>query len=141
MLFNTIMDIDELRRANIRALEVEAGSPKLAADRLGMTYVQYVNLRDGAKDPRSGKKRGMRKETAWRFELAFGKPQGWLDTNHRQTVTGVSEPLPAPYMHPNETTRKIIALLDATDEAGRGVALYVVSKALKEYAADKANAA
>lgn len=76
------MDIDETRRANIRELEVISGSPKSAADRVGMTYVQYVNLRDGAKDARSGKPRAMRKETAWRFEDAFGKARGWLDTDH-----------------------------------------------------------
>lgn len=37
---------------------------------VGMSYAQYINLRDGAKDARSGKPRGMRKETAWRFENA-----------------------------------------------------------------------
>ncbi len=76
------MDIDDIRRANICALEKEAGSPKNAAECVNMTYAQYVNYRNGAKDYRSGKKRGMRKETAWRFEDAFGKPRGWLDTHH-----------------------------------------------------------
>jgi hypothetical protein len=76
------MDIDDIRRTNIRALEKEAGAPKSAADRVNMTYAQYINLRDGAKDPRSGKPRGMRKETAWRFEDAFGKQRGWLDQDH-----------------------------------------------------------
>lgn len=76
------MDIDDIRRENIRTLESTMGAPKDVADRVGMTYVQYVNLRDGAKDTRSGKRRGMRKETAWRFEDAFGKPRGWLDTDH-----------------------------------------------------------
>jgi hypothetical protein len=76
------MDIDEIRRINIRDLEKRAGSPRVIADLVGMTYVQYVNLRDGAKDPRSGKQRGMRKETAWRFEDAFQMPRGWLDTDH-----------------------------------------------------------
>lgn len=76
------MDIDEIRRANIRLLEAIAGSPKSAADRVGMTYAQYVNTRDGAKEAKTGKPRGMRKETAWRFEDAFGKDRGWLDTDH-----------------------------------------------------------
>lgn len=82
LLSNPIMDIDEIRRTNLRALEAIAGSPKDVAEGVGMTYAQYVNLRDGAKDGRSGKPRGMRKETAWRFEDAFGKARGWLDTNH-----------------------------------------------------------
>ena len=76
------MDIDDVRRENIHALEAMAGAPKDVADRVGMTYAQYVNLRDGAKDTRSGKPRGMRKETAWRFEDAFGMPRGWLDAPH-----------------------------------------------------------
>lgn len=76
------MDIDDIRRANIRALEREAGTPTLAAERLGMTYSQYLNYRNGAKEAKTGKVRGMRKETAWRFEDAFGKARGWLDTNH-----------------------------------------------------------
>lgn len=81
-LSNTGMDIDEVRRTNIRALENEAKSPTAAAEKVGMSYVQYVNLRDGAIDPRSKKRRGMRKETAWRFEDAFSKPRGWLDQDH-----------------------------------------------------------
>ena len=75
-------DIDEIRRENIRLLEREVGSPQGAADRVGMSYAQYVNLRDGAKDSKTGKQRGMRKETAWKFEDACGKPRGWLDQPH-----------------------------------------------------------
>jgi len=82
LLSNLKMDIDEIRRTNIRLLEAIAGSPRSAADRVQMTYAQYVNLRDGAKDARSRKPRAMRKETAWRFEDAFGKDRGWLDTDH-----------------------------------------------------------
>lgn len=79
------MDIDDIRRANIRLLEKEASSARAAADRVGMTYVQYVNLRDGAKDSETGKPRGMRKSTAWKFEDKFGKPRGWLDQDHSQS--------------------------------------------------------
>jgi len=76
------MDIDDIRRQNILELEHLAGSASTIAMRLGMSYAQFVNLRDGAKDQRSGKRRGMRKETAWRFEDAFSKPRGWLDMHH-----------------------------------------------------------
>lgn len=82
MLSNKSMDIDELRRTNICALEKEAGSPKKAAELVDMTYVQYLNYRNGAKETKTGKVRGMRKETAWRFEDAFNKPRGWLDQDH-----------------------------------------------------------
>lgn len=95
------MDIDDIRRANIRALELSVGSPTQAAKIAGMSGSQYTNLRDGAHDPRSGKKRGMRKETAWRFEDAFGKPRGWLDSPHPDYSTPpgntAQEPLPDAY--------------------------------------------
>ena len=135
------MDIDDIRRANILLLEKSAGSPKAAADKVGMTYAQYVNLRDGAKDPRSHKKRGMRKETAWRFEDNFGMGRGWLDTQHGAGGNSTAEPSAAPYVHPNETIRQIISLCEATDEAGRGMALMAVAQTLERYRPAKANAA
>lgn len=75
-------DIDEIRRRNICLLEAELGSPSIAAKTVGMTLAQYLNLREGAKDSKSGKPRGMRKETAWKFEDKTGKPRGWLDIDH-----------------------------------------------------------
>lgn len=74
------MDIDEIRRANIRALEQRLG-PDLAR-RAGMSPSQFYNLRDGAKDSKTGKRRGMRKETAWKIEDAAGVERGWLDRIH-----------------------------------------------------------
>lgn len=74
------MDIDEIRRANIRALEARHG-PRLAKA-AGMSPSQFYNLRDGAKDSKTGKPRGMRKETAWKIEDAAGAPRGWLDQDH-----------------------------------------------------------
>lgn len=100
------MDIDDIRRTNICLLESAAGSATIAADMVGMSYSQYINLRDGAKDPRSGKQRAMRKETAWRFEDAFGKPRGWLDTNH-DTDHKVESPL-APYVVKQSHARKLV---------------------------------
>lgn len=76
------MDIDDIRRANIKTLEAKAGSITAAAQKVDMTYAQWLNYRNGAKEAKTGKKRGMRKETAWRFEDAFGMPRGWLDTLH-----------------------------------------------------------
>lgn len=76
---NCGMDIDEIRRRNIRRLEQQHGAPSLAS-KSGMSLAQFYNLRDGAKDSRTGKRRGMRKETAWRIEDAAGVPRGFLDT-------------------------------------------------------------
>ena len=75
-------DIDQIRRENLLILEEEAGSPTAMAARVGMGYSQYINLRKGVKDSKTGKPRGMRKETARKIESAYGKPPGWLDIDH-----------------------------------------------------------
>lgn len=74
------MDIDQIRRDNIKQLAAVHG-PALAK-RAGMSPAQFYNLRDGAADSKTGKPRGMRKETAWRLEDAAGVERGWLDVAH-----------------------------------------------------------
>ena len=74
------------------------------------------------------------------MEEKLGLPVGYFQGATGQGLKA-AEPIAAPYIHPNETTRRIIAMLDETDEAGRGVALFAASQALKEYAASKGNAA
>ena len=75
-------DIDEIRRENMRLIESEAGGATEAATLCGMSPSQFANLRDGAKDSKTGKQRGMRKETARRIEASAKKPVGWLDIDH-----------------------------------------------------------
>lgn len=75
-------DIDAIRRENLQLLEREAGGPAEIARRIGMSQAQFTNLREGAKDSKTGKPRGMRKETARRIEASAGKPTGWLDAEH-----------------------------------------------------------
>lgn len=75
-------DIDQIRRENIKAIEDELGSASIAAKAIGMALAQFLNLRDGAKDSKTGKPRGMRKETAWKIEDGARKPRGWLDIDH-----------------------------------------------------------
>lgn len=82
-------DIDEIRRTNLLALEKLEGGTSAVAKRVGMSDSQFANLRDGAKDSRTGKPRGMRKETAWRFEDAFNKPRGWLDQDHSESLSSL----------------------------------------------------
>ena len=72
-------DIDEIRRKAMGILEKEAGGPVAAAKRAGMKYAQWANLRSGAFDSKTGKRRGMHKDTARKIEAAFGKQAGWLD--------------------------------------------------------------
>lgn len=89
----TVMkDIDEIRRENIRLIEQELGSAAIAAKSIGMGLAQYLNLREGAKDSKTGIPRGMRKQTAWKIEDGAKKPRGWLDIDH-STVEQNVQPL------------------------------------------------
>jgi len=74
-----MLDIDEVRRRAMLMLEKEVGGPVAAAKLAGMSHSQWANLRNGAPDSKTGKPRGMRKETARKIEAAFGKPECWLD--------------------------------------------------------------
>lgn len=80
------MDIDDIRRANITTLEQEFGGIAALANATGMSYTQCRNYRDGVPDSKTGKIRGMRKETAAKFERAGGKPPGWLDQLHSEVA-------------------------------------------------------
>jgi len=76
------MDIDQIRRDNICRLEKAFGGGAALAKIVKMSDSQYYNLRNGAKDSKTGKPRGMRRATAHRFEIACGKPPGWMDADH-----------------------------------------------------------
>jgi SOS-response transcriptional repressor LexA len=94
LLFNSRMDIDEIRRRNIRALEATHGASFLA-QKADMSLTQFYNLRDGAKDSRTGKPRGMRKETAWRIEDAAGVVRGYLDVLHDTETAAATNVIPS----------------------------------------------
>jgi hypothetical protein len=136
-------DIDEIRRANIRALEAELGGPVALSERLGMSLAQYLNLRDGAKDSRTGKRRGMRKETAQRFNECFGKPAGWLDTDHQVDAytlpSGVIDFKAAQNSAEYEAVRKLAGLMISMSPEGRAVLLYEEGKIAEQFPVLKAN--
>ena len=87
-------DIDEIRRNNLKLIESESGSGTAAAQKVGMSLAQFANLRDGAKDSKTGKPRGMRKETARKIEAMSGKRPGWLDIDHSDNKGSVSDASP-----------------------------------------------
>ena len=114
-------DIDAVRRENLRLLELEAGGPAEAARRLNMSPSQFANLREGAKDSKTGKPRGMRKETARRIESGAGKAPGWLDTDHATPVPyGPTTPidlLHPPAQWPFEVAQERLKVLQKGDWA------------------------
>jgi hypothetical protein len=77
----------------------------------------------------------------WLFDESREKNDPCGNEVDGNVVKYVSETSAPPYIHPNETTRKIIALLDGTDEAGRGMALGAVMTALKDYESTQKTAA
>lgn len=107
-------DIDETRRNNLRIIEDECGSPSEAAKAVGMSLAQFTNLRDGAKDSKTGKPRGMRKETARRIEKAAGKPEGWLDVEHVGILSDIIE------KRPPKPSGAVFHLLDVEAACGDG---------------------
>ena len=80
LLVSQRMDIDEIRRTNLREESVRLrGDIKLAAI-LGVDKNQvYQWLRAEGKQ-----RRNMRKTTAREAEIKLGRPQGWLDQPHVQ---------------------------------------------------------
>ena len=52
-------DLDEIRRRAMLMLEKEVGGPVAAAAKVGGSpYTQWVNLRSGARDSKTGKPKG-----------------------------------------------------------------------------------
>lgn len=105
-------DIDQIRRDNLKTLEEESNGASAAAKLLEMSPAQFTNLRAGAKDSKTGKSRGMRKETARRIESAFGKPMGWLDQDHSGDVE-LQSVAPAPHEDPAGNGDLVITEFDA----------------------------
>lgn len=106
------MDIDEIRRQNIRDLEAVHGAPALAK-KAGMSLSQFYNLRDGAKDSKTGKPRGMRKETAWKIEDAAGVERGYLDIPHPHEADQAPTP--------SDDSFALVPQLDVQAACGSGI--------------------
>ncbi|WP_009910630.1 MULTISPECIES: hypothetical protein [pseudomallei group] len=99
-------DIDQIRRDNLKIIEAEKGGPAAAAAAIGMSHSQFTNLRDGAKDSKTGRARGMRATTARKIEECAGKPLGWLDTDHSEATPPAQSPAaPAGWEHLNAGQR------------------------------------
>lgn len=133
-------DIDEIRRDNLRLLERERGGPADAARAVHMSLAQFANLRDGAKDSKTGKPRGMRKETARRIEAAAEKPEGWLDVDHSAVQSPVPQghaPAPAPHATAEEV---LIAQYDVSggmDTRGKLILDGETTGAIKSWRVDR----
>lgn len=132
MLLNENMkQIEDIRSENLAELAKEFGGIVGLAAKLERSEAQISQWINRSKLP-SGKKRSMRSETARWIESVTNCPPGWLDQDRFRAATA-SEPTPMPYVHPNPLVRQVIALMEQTDEAGRGIILMAASQALEKY--------
>lgn len=83
MLFNEHMKlIDDIRRENLAALADAYGGVAGLARKLDRSESQISQWVRGAAHSVTGRKRGMKSETARWIEATTSKPAGWLDQNH-----------------------------------------------------------
>lgn len=71
--------VDEIRRARLALLVDEYGTAARLADVIGCSPAQVSQWINASKDSKTGKPRGMRKETARNIEERCSRPVGWLD--------------------------------------------------------------
>lgn len=79
--------IDDTRRKNLGALAAEVGGVAALARLLERTESQVSQWIRGAAHSVTGKKRGMKSETARWIEVRTKKRQGWLDERHDAVTT------------------------------------------------------
>lgn len=90
--------IDDIRRDNMTALREEHGGTAALAKQLDRSESQVSQWILGSAHSATGKKRGMRPDTARYIEKKCGKPVGWLDVEHvgvLSNITGTSPVSPA----------------------------------------------
>ena len=71
--------IDEIRRSKLDMLIKEHRSLREFSEHVDKSPAQVSQLKNGAKDSKTGKPRGMSNEMARYLEEKTGKPRGWMD--------------------------------------------------------------
>lgn len=102
----------------------------------------------------NGKSHSMKAGPALRAAAYLGVDALWLAEGEGQMLpahaysqtamsrTGtINEPVPLPYCHENPLVRQVVALMEQTDEAGKGMVLMAASQALERYRPIKQTAA
>jgi transcriptional regulator with XRE-family HTH domain len=74
--------VEKFRRDNLATLCDEAGGVARLAARLGISSSQVSQWKNGAPDSKTGKPRGISAGRCRALELAFHKPEGWMDSHH-----------------------------------------------------------
>lgn len=82
------MDLNEIRKANLRKLAKEMGGSELSR-KLGYRQPSFITQMAGPNATRS-----MTEKSARRFEQDLGLAPGWFDTLHEPAEQAVSVPAP-----------------------------------------------
>lgn len=88
--------IDDIRRENIATLVTDFGGVLQLANRLERSESQVSQWLNGSAHSATGRRRGMRPETARYIEEKCNKVPGWLDIDHNQapqTVVSLTIPM------------------------------------------------
>lgn len=108
--------IDDIRRENLKALAEALGGVAALARQLARSESQISQWIRGAAHSATGRKRGMKSETARWIERTTGKPEGWLDTPQAAEPLRVSE-APAAYVaKPHHSRALVQAVCDLAEQ-------------------------
>lgn len=112
--------IDDIRRDNLKALAEELGGVASLARTLDRSESQVSQWIRGSAHSATGRKRGMKIETARWIEQVTGKPAGWLDQAHSPQDTAqphrVEEPRDRYWSRP--LVKQICELAERIDDIG-----------------------
>lgn len=82
--------IDDIRRENMAALVEEFHGVANLATRLERSESQVSQWLNGSAHSVTGKRRGMRADTARYIEKKCGKEEGWLDKDHSASPNSIA---------------------------------------------------
>lgn len=116
--------IDEIHRANLKALAEEFDGVGKLADLIGRQSSQVSQWMNGSRNSGTSKPRGMGTSSCRLVEKACGKPKGWMDVDHGAAANDtVGAPGAAPsgqYQWISIEEAELLTLFRTTDERGRG---------------------
>ena len=114
---NATMNIREIRLANLRLLLAESADTQAAfCQRCDIPQSYLSQILNGTKS-RHGKPRGIGDQTARKLEKGMKKPEGWMDTTHKQGFNGVKQDR-GDYAAYGELSPQALELARLAEEAG-----------------------
>ena len=108
-----------IRIQNLEELIRKAGTLDKVAQVAGSSAVYLSQVRTGAIDVSTGRRRELGTRMARRLETAFEKPEGWMDTDHAICATAQSSSWPFALLTAEEVQQLTPARMDRLDKQVR----------------------